>query len=185
MRVQDLFNTGENSWRPKVLAIYTRSINKPIWASKIIGQAGKLKYGYLGAVDQDTYLIIPFSENTPTINVKKSYSNIFRTKYSLNEGAYIGVVLSERKYLNSGKSTLYGIDGLYRFNNNLSLDYQLFISETIEPNDTTGYSILNGIGVDSYTPEFNGEKIKGNSAYFSLERARGNWGANFIVNQLS
>ena len=38
----DLFNTGENSWRPKVLAIYTRSINKPIWASKIIGQSGEI-----------------------------------------------------------------------------------------------------------------------------------------------
>ena len=67
-----------------------------------------------------------------------------------------------------------GFDGLYRFNNNLKLDFQLFSSKTVEPNDTTISSSLNGhlFGKDSITSDFDGDIFSGHSLYFSLKVGR-------------
>ena len=70
-----------------------------------------------------------------------------------------------------------GFDGLYRFNNNLKLDFQLFSSKTVEPNDTTISSSLDGhlFGKDSITSDFDGDIFSGHSLYFSLEGWKISW----------
>ena len=172
----DLFNTGSFGWKPKVRTVYTRSINQPSLAAKVLGQTGNTQYGYLGSLDRNGAFIIPFNDfGGTTTNLGKSNSNIFRLKHSINEGSYIGALYSDRRY-DGGMGKSGGIDGLYRFNKNIKLDFQLFLSNTVEPNDTTISSSLNGhfFGKDSLTSDFDGETFSGHSFYVSLE----NWKRN-------
>jgi hypothetical protein len=177
----DLFNTGSFGWKPKTRTVYTRSINQPSMAAKVLGQVGNTQYGYLGAKDQSTLLIIPFGNFGGSASVGESISNIFRAKHSLNKGSFIGGILSDRRYEN-GSGTLGGLDGLYRFNNNLQLDWQLFISNTLEPNDTSLTSSINEFyfSEDSLTAGFDGESYTGYSAYASLERMGRNGGTTLM-----
>jgi len=178
----DLFNTGSFGWKPKVRAVYTRSINQPIMAAKMLGQSGNTQYGYLGSLDQNSTFIVPFSDfGGTTENLGESNTSIFRAKHSINEGSYIGGILSDRRY-KDGIGTMGGVDGLYRFNNNLKLDWQLFLSNTSEPNDTTLSSSINGhlFGKDSLTSDFDGESYSGHSFYFSLENRKKNDGMTLM-----
>jgi len=178
----DLFNTGSFGWKPKIRTVYTRSINQPIIAAKMLGQSGNTQYGYLGARDQNTSLIIPFGEFGGTSeNLGESTTNIFRLKHSLDEGSYIGGILSDRRY-NRGSGSMGGLDGLYRFNNNVQLDWQIFVSNTIEPNDTTLSTSINGyrFNEDSLTSDLDGESFSGHSAYLSLERSGRNGGSTLM-----
>ena len=183
----DLFNTGSYGWKPKIRSIYTRSINQPIVAAKILGQFGDTQYGYLGAKDQNTSSIVPFREFSSSIDkMGESFSNIFRIKHSLDEGAYIGGLFSNRQYT-IGSGTMGGLDGLYRINKNFSLDWQLFFSNIVEPNDTTLSTDFNGykFSEDSLTANFDGEKFAGHSAYLSLERSGRDWGSTLLFSQRS
>ena len=167
----DLFNTGSFGWKPKVRTVYTRSINQPSLAAKVLGQKGNTQYGYLGSLDRNGAFIVPFNDfGGTTTNLGESNANIFRLKHSINEGSYVGALYSDRRY-KGGMGNSGGFDGLYRFNNNLKLDFQLFSSKTVEPNDTTISSSLNGhlFGKDSITSDFDGDIFSGHSLYFSLE----------------
>ena len=178
----DLFNTGSFGWKPKVRAVYTRSINQPLMAAKVLGQYGNTQYGYLGSLDQNSTFIVPFSDfGGTTENLGKSNTNIFRAKHSINEGSYIGGVLSDRRY-ERGSGTMGGVDGVYRFNNSLQMDWQLFLSNTIEPVDTSISSSINGhlFGKDSLTSDFDGESYAGHSFYFSLENRERNDGMTLM-----
>jgi hypothetical protein len=184
----DLFHTGSFGWKPKIRTVYTRSINNPIFASKMLGQIGKTQYGILSAVDENTHLIVPFSDFGSQINVGKSVSNIIRAKHALNNGAYLGGILTDRRYADAG-NTLAGFDGLNRFSNNIILDWQFFATKMIEPFDTTMTSNagLNGIKFNrnAYTADFDGEKFTGHGGFFSLERHGRNWGGLVMYNYLT
>ena len=183
----DLFNTGSFGWKPKVRTVYTRSINQPRVAAKVLGQQGNTQYGYLGSLEKNGAFIVPFNDfGGTTTNLGESNTNIFRLKHSINEGSYIGALLSDRRY-DEGLGISGGFDGLYRFSNNLKLDFQLFSSKTVEPNDTTISSDLNGhlFGEDSLTSDFDGDKFSGHSLYLSLESWRKNRGLTLLYAEKS
>ncbi len=184
----DLFNTGSFSWKPKIRLVYTRSVNDPIIAAKMLGQVGKTQFGFLSALDENTHLIIPFADFGTVVEVGKSSSNIFRTKHSLNDGAYIGGILTDRRY-QKGFNTLAGMDGLYRFSDTVIFDWQLFGTKTQEPNDITLTvdSGVNGIEFNnnSLTADFDGEDFTGHGGYFNLERFGRNWGTMAMYNYTS
>ena len=183
----DLFNTGSFGWKPKVRTVYTRSINQPSLAAKVLGQKGNTQYGYLGSLDRNGAFIVPFNDfGGTTTNLGESNANIFRLKHSINEGSYIGALYSDRRY-DGGMGNSGGLDGLYRFNNNLKLDFQLFSSSTVEPNDSTISSSLNGhlFGKDSLTSDFDGETFSGHSLYFSLESWKRNRGLTLLYAERS
>ena len=179
----DLFGTGSYGWKPKVRAVYTRSINNPKVAAKIIGQFGKTQFGYLGAQDEDTYLIVPFAEYGSTVGVGESISNIFRIKHSLKPGAYIGGILTDRRY-GEGFGQMLGMDGNFRFGDHWNLDWQYFTSSTQELSDSalSNESGLTGgfFDDDQYTTDLDGESFKGNANYFSIERNGRNWGGTMM-----
>ena len=171
----DLFNMG-SGWKPKTRAVYTRSINQPIVASKILGHYKNIQYGYLGAIDQNSIIIVPFKDFGDTSdNLGKSITNIFRGKYIIKNGSYLGSILSDKRY-KDGSGTLGGIDGIFRFNDNLKLDWQLLLSKTNEPNDTTLSTNINGYTFDngSYSSDFDKETYSGHGLYLSLESEKRN-----------
>jgi len=179
----DLFGTGSYGWKPKVRAVYTRSINNPKVAAKIMGQFGKTQFGYLGAQDEDTYLIVPFTEFGTTVGVGESLSNIFRAKHSLKQGSYIGGIITDRRY-GDGLGQMLGADGVFRFGDKWNLDWQYFASSTQELSDTllTVESGLTGgyFQGNNFTTDLDGESFTGNATYTSLERHGRNWGGTLM-----
>ena len=179
----DLFGTGSFGWKPKVRSVYTRSINQPLVAAKLIGQLGKTQFGYIGAQDQDTYLIVPFTEFGATVGVGESLSNIFRIKHSLKPGSYIGGILTDRRY-GEGFGQTIGADAVFRFGEKWNLDCQFFTSTTQEISDsvTSAESELvgNTFNHGELTTDLDGETFKGIATYASLERRGRNWGGTFM-----
>jgi len=177
----DLFNTGSFSWQPKIRTLYTRSINQPVMAAKVLGQIGKTQFGYLGAQDKSTLLIVPFRNIGGTASVGESTTNLFRAKHSLNNGSYVGGVLSDRRYA-SGSGQLGGLDGYFRLTDNIHFDWQLFLSNTNEPNNDSLSTKFNGhsIGTDSLTSNFDGESFTGHNAFVSLGKRGRSGGMNLM-----
>ncbi len=179
----DLFNTGSFGWKPKVRTVYTRSINSPKVAAKIMGQFGKTQFGYLGAQDEDTYLITPFKEFGATVGVGESKSNILRIKHPLKPGSYIGGIATDRRY-GDGSGQTVGADGVFRFGNKWNFDWQYFISSTQElvNNELSDESGLTGgyFGDNNFTTDLDGESFDGTAMYAALERRGRNWGGTLM-----
>ncbi|MFQ6678064.1 MAG: DUF5916 domain-containing protein [Fidelibacterota bacterium] len=182
----DLFRTGGNGWMPSIRAIYTRTINDPKYAAKLLGRAWGIDYGIISAMDENTGIIIPFKDWSALADVGKSVVNIARLKYTMNNSSYVGGVLSDKVY-QDGRGTLVGFDGQYYINNNLSLTWQAFASGTIEPKDTIVSSDagINGMkfGDPSLTSDFDGETFQGHQLFIMLDRSGRNWGYSTLYSE--
>jgi len=95
------FLEGNDIFDTKIRAVYTRSINDPIVASKLTGKVGKYSVGYIFARDDETPFTVPFEESSEFTSGGKSYSNIIRIKRDLLSDSFIGFLATDRRL--SGK----------------------------------------------------------------------------------
>ena len=86
------FNEGSDLTDTWVNVIHTRSINNPTGVGRIINRGEKDNWVFLSALDENSPYIVPGEEQSFTAMGKKSYSNIFRYKRSLDEGSFLGLV---------------------------------------------------------------------------------------------
>ena len=78
--------------------IYTRTINNPLLATKLTGQIGKIKLGYISAYDSNSPYVIPFEEKSSSFpSDKKSLTNILRLRYDLGSESYVGSIITDRE----------------------------------------------------------------------------------------
>ncbi|MGD9487519.1 MAG: DUF5916 domain-containing protein [Calditrichaceae bacterium] len=176
----DLFST----W---VDVVYTRSINDPVAAGKVIGRWRRSTLAFLTAVDETTPLILPFEERSSFVPMERSVSNILRFKQTFLEDSYLGTIITDRRYDGGGSGTTIGIDGSLRLLDNYRLEVQAVTSRTAEPNDTSRTSELNGIRFDdgNYSASFDGEEYNGNAVYASFERDARHWNFDIDFRQTS
>ena len=176
----DLFQTWYN-------VVYTRSINDPLAATKIIGRWQNSTLAYLGAVDENTPIVIPFEEFSRFAGLGKSYSNIFRFKQTFGNENYIGAILTDRRLESDGTGTVFGADGIFRFLDVYRFEWQLLSSFTREPNDTLLTSDFNDerFYKNKFSSGFDGEKFWGNAVYTSLERNARHWNFDIDYRQTS
>jgi len=165
----ELFSSGGHEYLPNINPVYTRSINDPSLALKVLGRVGSTDYGVISAIDEETGVVVPFEDWSSLVSVGKSNVNIFRMKHALKNSSFIGGVLTDKRYAN-GSGTNIGTDGLFYFTQNLSLIWQLFSSITTEPGDSTLSESINGFhfGKDSLTSDFNGESFTGHQVFTRL-----------------
>ncbi len=165
----DLFD----SWHT---IVYTRSINDPQFASKVVGRWGNSTLAYLGAVDENTPIILPFEERSRFVGADRSLSNIVRFKHNFGDSRYVGAMISDRR-LDNGYFTNFSVDAVYRFLDNYQLEFQAVSSHTEEPNDTSLTSGFNTTTFDKgkKTAGFDGENYAGNAIYASFERSARHW----------
>ncbi|MCE7934461.1 MAG: hypothetical protein DYG96_07695 [Chlorobi bacterium CHB2] len=175
----DLFDTWIN-------AVYTRSINNPLVAAKLIGKSDKLSVGYIGAYDENTALLLPFEEFTGFVAGAgdaplRSVSNILRLRRAFGNNNYIGAMVTDRRLIGGGSGTTAGLDGIVRFAGNWQVETQFMLSHTKEPTDTVLTEAYRNIRFDEgrHTAKFDGETIEGTAAYVSLERGALNWSLDF------
>ncbi len=168
------FNEGADLMDTWINAIYTRSINNPIAAGRIINRGQKNTWALLSAIDEDSPYIIPGEERSYTAMGQQSLSNIFRYKRSLDQGSYVGFLATNRQMMdNEGSGSVFGLDTRYRFNDMYQLEFQTVFSHTKEPNDSLVVS-ENQFG-DDHTFTFDGESFTGNAVEIEFARQTEHW----------
>ncbi len=168
------FNAGAELFDTWIEAIYTRSINNPLVAGRIMSQSNKNTFSFLSAMDEDSPYIIPAEEKTLMTLGKRSVSNIFRYRRSLNESSFIGALVTDRRMLDGGAGSTVGIDTRYRFNDSYQVEIQGVFSRTEEPNDSL---IVDADTFDDgkYSYTFDGETFSGNAVEVEFSRNTKHW----------
>jgi hypothetical protein len=152
---------GKTLFETPINAIYTKSINDPLYAVKLTGRFNKYDIGFISAYDEHSPYTIPFEEASFSIpSDKKSFSNIFRIKRDLFEESHIGLLFATRD-VEKSFNRIAGIDTRLRFLTHYTLNYQYVYSCTKEPSDTLLSESFNSINFDKYTGGFDGEKLYG------------------------
>ena len=178
----DLFSAGGHQWQPNIKPVYTRSINDPSLAMKVLGRIGKTDFGMISALDEESGIVVPFENGSEIVAPGKSLVNVLRLKHSLDNSSYIGGVITDRRY-ETGSGTNIGADGIYYFNQNMFINWQAFASMTQEPNDTSLSTEINGskFDADSLTSDFDGESYNGHQMFLRLTRSTRNSQFNCFV----
>ena len=140
---------------------YSRSINDPLYAGRILGKTGGLTYMYLGAYDRNTVFVIPGEEMSSTIPTSmKSVVSVGRVRYDFGDEIYVGGTLLARN-LDGGHNYSFGADFKYKFWNNWYISGEVHLTQTKELNDTTLFAAPRSLGSTSYNAAFNGENFSG------------------------
>ncbi len=167
--------------------VYTRQINNPLVATKIVGRAGRTTVAYMGARDETSPILLPFEERSFVGEGGRSWSNILRLRQTFLRDSYAGVTLTDRRFDDGGSGTAGGVDGQVRFLEKYRFQYQVLGSRTREPNDTALTSGLNGETFDrgAHTAAFDGEAFGGWATYTSVERSARTWNFEVTLWQVS
>tara|TARA_Y200000002_G_scaffold108750_1_gene89053 strand:- start:4028 stop:6301 length:2274 start_codon:yes stop_codon:yes gene_type:complete len=166
------FNRGIRSLDFSLDAFYSRAINNPAFASKIIAQPNKSRILILTAIDQDTPILVPTKYKSFSGVGTESLSNVIRYQNVINQNAQIGATSLYKKFNQGGYNNVLGIDGLFTFSKFWKLEYELFINYNKEP-------VSDWIDSDEkfsdYTVNFDGESFNGSALYTALRRDTENW----------
>jgi hypothetical protein len=175
------FQEGSDLFDTYFTPVYTRQINNPQGAAKLIGRLGRTTVAYLGARDQDSPILLPFQERSVVGQTGKSFSNIGRFRQTFLQDSYVGAVLTDRRLEGGGSGSLAGVDGMFRFLGNYQLEYQVLGSHTQEPTDAALIEGLGDLTFDDgrHTAAFDGESFGGFAQYTSLERSARTWNFDF------
>ncbi|HQY20081.1 MAG TPA: DUF5916 domain-containing protein [Ignavibacteria bacterium] len=175
------FLDGESSFRTNLNYVYTRSINNPIFATKLTGKIGKnLEVGYMNAYDENTPFVIPLEDRSFVLQSNKSsFINIFRLKYDLGGQNYIGGLYTDREYSSDsgftsdfkGYNRNLGMDFSFNFLKNFYFKGQVTGFAEREISDTSFFDNPTKFGNEKqYNVAFNGEAFTGLSTYFAFNR---------------
>lgn len=168
------FNAGNDLIDTWINSIYTRSINDPIAAGRIINRGQKQSWYLLSAVDENSPYTIPGEEQSFSALGGQSFSNIFRMKRSINTGGFFGVLATDRRMIgNNGSGSTVGFDTRYRFNKTYQIEFQAVFSRTREPNDSL--VISSETFGNNYTFTFDRESFNGNAVELEFRRDTEHW----------
>ncbi|UCC84186.1 MAG: carbohydrate binding family 9 domain-containing protein [Gemmatimonadota bacterium] len=176
------FQKGSDLFQSYFQVLYTRQINDPLVTGKLIGRTGRTTLAYLGGLDENSPILLPFQERSYVGMAERSLSNVGRFQQTFWRDSYVGAILTDRRLEdNSGSGTTGGIDGRLRFLENYSLEYQALASYTREPEDTTLTEGIGdvGFGKQGYTGAYDGESYWGHAWYVSVERNARTWFFDF------
>jgi hypothetical protein len=164
---------------------YSRSINDPLAAGRIIGKSGSLSYMYLGAYDRNTVFVVPGEEESSTVETGlKSMANIGKLRYDFGDEDYIGGLLMSRN-MDGGSNYLFGFDWTYKFWENWYFAGEGFISQTNEITDTSLIDSERRFGTTGKTAELDGEDYSGNGIHLVLYHSQKHYNFEFVSNHFS
>lgn len=175
------FQEGSDLFSGWINSVYTRSINAPKVAAKLIGRMGSTSLAYLGAWDEQSPIIIPDEERSYFVHGGRSLSTVARARKAIGESSYIGALVTDRRFEGGGSGTQMSIDALYRFLGNYQLEMQTAFSLTAEPNAPELTADYDSVTFDRgrHTIALDGEKYAGNAIYASVERHARDWNFDF------
>ena len=175
------FLEGNDFFTTYINIAYTRMINKPLFAAKLLGKIGGLDVGYIGAYDKKTQFILPYDYGShfALFDSLESFSNILRLRKSLKGDSYLGLMATDRE-VKKGYNRVLAFDGSLNFNSYYYFNWQVASYNTKEINDTTLYIDSAMIGGGKHDLTFNGEKFNGFGGELMLIRQARNLYSDLI-----
>jgi hypothetical protein len=163
------FLLGADMFQNWTQTYYSRTINNPSGAGRLIGKSGSLSYAYLAAADRNTPFIVPGEETSDFIATDlKSFSNIVRARYDFGGETYIGGMLTTRT-TGDAHNYLGGVDWNYKFLANNYFTGEVFYADTKEVNDTMLFQDARPFGITGHDAAFNGEQFGGSASRVSIQ----------------
>jgi hypothetical protein len=166
------FNKGIDIFNYSTDVFYSRSINNPTFASKILNQGKKSRLYVLTAVDEDSPYLVPTHYESFSGVGGRSFNNVIKYEHFINQNTRLGGIVSNRLYEGDAYGSLFGINGTFNFKTNWKLRFEYFRNSNKEP-------ISDWINSDktfsNYTVKLDGEKFTGHAFYSELRRETLNW----------
>jgi len=166
------FNRGTDLVKFSDGAFYSRSINNPIFTSKLLSQGKNTRIYFLSAIDKNSPYQIAGDDRSYFGEGNKSLINIFRFQRMLKNSSKIGLFSSSRYYKGGGYGNLFGLDGIFQFSKKWKLSFELFknfnkepVNDWIDTEDT----------FSNKTVKLDGEKFNGDAFYFQILRNTEHW----------
>ena len=164
---------------------YSRSINDPLAAGRVVGKTGSLSYLYLGAYDRNTVFVVPGEEQSNTVLTgMDSFANIGRLRYNFEDEAYIGGMLFTRN-LTGSHNYVAGFDWKYKFWTNWYFQGEGFVSTTKELNDSTLLTSKRMFGLSGKNAALNGEEYSGQGIDIVLSHVGRDYGFDAVYDDFS
>jgi len=171
------FQEGADMFNSWLNVVYTRSINSPIAAAKMTGRMGQTRIGFLSAVDDATPMLMPFQDRSELVTAGRSVSNILRVRHSLGNNSFVGGIVTDRRLFDGGSGTVISSDLRLQFFKNYTLETQVALSSTVEPDDPSLTEDLDEgtFANGRHTIGFDGESFQGFAFYTTLDRGTRHW----------
>jgi hypothetical protein len=113
--------------------VHTRSVADPDWGAKLTGKAGPGAIGTFVAGDAITNILIPGSERSfGTMIDDSSIAGVARYRRDIGLSSYMGALYTGREGTDYSNHVV-GIDGLFRFTDHDSINFQVLGSQTEYP----------------------------------------------------
>jgi len=176
------FQEGADVFRTLFNSFYTRTVNDPQYAVKLVSRKPGFTIGFMSAQDENTPYMIPLEESSVLINTGKSWVNVLRGTRPVGESSQLGFIVTDRRFDGGGYGTILGVDGDVRITQSTSVDGQFLASFTGEPDESGASSGLTGMTVadGERTAVFDGESFQGNAFITRLKRFARHW--SFMLN---
>jgi len=159
----DIFNT-------QLTDFYSRMINNPLGAAKLIEKSDGLTIAYLTASDRNSPFTIAGEEGSSSVESSlQSYSNILRAKYDFGKQSFLGAMGTARNFTDAHNYTG-GIDWSLFLDANYSIRGQMLASNTKEVNDQSVFFDSSFFGGTRFTPGFDGQTYDGTALYTQVRR---------------
>ncbi len=176
------FNRGIDAMDYQIDVFYSRSINDPSFASKIINQGRKSRLYVLSAFDEQTPYLVPTQYESFSGIVGKSFSNVLRYQNFINSKTQIGFLASNRYYEGDAYGNLYGFDALFNFSDVWKFEFEVFLNNNKEPDADW---IDSDKKFSDYSVRLDGETLSGNAVFATLRRDTETWRSFIEYSQLS
>lgn len=164
---------------------YSRSINNPLAAGRIVGKSGPLSFMYIGASDRNSVFVVPGEEQSNTVaTTLQSFANVGRLRYNFEDEAYVGVMGFARNF-SDGHNYVAGFDWSYKFWTNWYFSGEGFLSHTGEINDTTVFASRREFGNSGRNAGLDGERYSGSGIHLVLSRSGRSYGFDAVYNDFS
>ncbi len=166
------FNEGNEIINSNLNTVYTRTINDPLASTKLIHQGDNQRVYWLAAYDQASPYLIAGENGSNSGEGGKAFSNIFSYQRTFDKGSYVGLLSTNRFFKGGGNGHVFGINGLLRFAELYTLNFEINKSFIKEP---TADWIDSDESINGKSLRLDGDKKQGDGLYFSLERNTRNW----------
>ena len=176
------FNRGIDAMDYQLDVFYSRSINNPSFASKIINQGRKSRLYVLSAFDEETPYLVPTQFESFSGVGGKSFSNVIRYQNFLDSKTRIGLLASNRYYEGDAYGNLYGLDALVNFSDVWKFEFELFLNNNKEP---VADWIDSEKKYGDRSVQLDGEIINGNAVYATIRRDTETWRSFIEYSHLS
>ncbi|MGC6479920.1 MAG: hypothetical protein ACON42_06045 [Flavobacteriaceae bacterium] len=176
------FNEGNELIDTEVNAVYTRAINSPLVSAKFINQGERNQIYWLTAYDENSPILIAGENQSYSGLGGAAFANVFKFKRSYAGGNNWGILTTSRIFKEGGQGHTFGLNMLKRFWKSYTLiaEWHTNLNEEGEADWIDSEDSFLGS-----TRALDGERLKGNALYGSLQRNTLHWNTEIEYEQYS